>query len=240
MTTAFIMCSRKFNDCIGFRESLYANPQLRDTVIALNAPYITEIVGAKSMGAGFNEGIRQAKAVTRGNRPVEPDVYVFSHSDVRIWAGSGLWDKMIAKVEEPGTGFVGVAGTVGELPSNGAWWTVGEDLRGSVVHDNGGQQYMSAFGAYGPARIMDGVFLACSRHTLEAIGPWPEDLGWHFYDIWATERAHRLGLKNHVVPLPLLHYSIGEVRGDWKESRDLYMVKYHAIHTQVAPIANFR
>ncbi len=230
MTTAFIMCSRKEGDCIPFCDSLSANPGLRG--FGELPPRITEIVNAKTMGGGFNNGVAAERLRARDARLSEPDVYVFTHSDVRIWAGRQLWDDMIQKVLTPDTGFVGVAGTDGDLPASGAWWAT-DGLHGSVAHHQTQQTYMTAFGPYGRARVMDGVFLACSKHTLETIGPWPEDLGWHFYDIWATERAHCLGLKNHVVPLPLLHYSIGEVRGDWKDSRDLYMVKYHPRQSQI-------
>ena len=234
MKTTIIMCVRKKGDSAGFLNSLC------DCIGASGSVGIHEVVDAAGMGAGYNTGVRQILLQGGVN---EDDVFVFTHQDVANWASYELWRSMLVTVARPGIGFVGVAGSTASVdcnltmttaqaqtykfgPRDGGWWNIGHTLRGAVSHTDGQNIWTSAFGMFGNVRVMDGVFLACKRSVLDAIGPWPEDLGWHFYDIWATEQAHRLGLQNVVVPLPLLHGSIGMVKGDWAESRDLYLRKY--------------
>lgn len=248
MKTVIIVCSRKAGDATPLSNSLAENG-----ICPWRALKPVEITDAISMGAGYNAAIRlQAERAKQGpyaalTRAFADDVFVFTHGDVELWAGPKQWEAMLAEARKPTTGFVGVAGSADYLygtnisflfgdPDSelwkqeqqklGAWWAA-ENLRGSVAHTDGERVWNTTFGTYGPVRVMDGVFLACRREVLEKIGPWPEDLGWHFYDIWATEHATRWGYTNMVVPLPLLHQSVGNVRGDWTESRDLYLRKYH-------------
>lgn len=235
--TAIIMCVRKPGDGYDFMRSVGENCG-QDSFIDEPA-ILFEVVDASGMGDGYNKGLTlSAEWEIANNKGF--DTWVFTHQDVTMWAGRKLWEDALKKTLEDGVGFVGVAGGQ-ELGPDGGWWSMPTTPRGTcgaVAHTGpvfqatpaglyrGDGTYMSSFGPYGECIVMDGVFLACSRKTLEAIGPWPEDLGWHFYDVWATRKAHKAGLRNYVVPLPLHHVSVGEVRGDWTDSRDLYLSKY--------------
>jgi hypothetical protein len=195
---------------------------------------IHPVYGAVSMGAALNTAVADCRAA--GSMP---DVVVFTHEDVEIWAGRRQWQLMLKTAMRADVGFVGVAGT--EIYLSGAWWDWqrnGKNL-GSVAHHQADVTYQSTFGPYGDADAMDGVFLAVKPGVLAMIGPWPEDLGWHFYDIWATVAAKRLGLRNIVFPLPLLHYSIGEgsASKEWADSERLYREKYFQ-SVQVTTVSN--
>ena len=224
MSITVVMCTRKAGDGTAFMESLRENVGIAPMPFRdfrnNEDLFLQEMTGMTSMGQGYNLGTSQL----RENCP--DDVVIFTHSDVTVWAGKTLWDQMLAVVRKSETGFVGVAGSMGSLPESGAWWYNSDGLRGAVAHEVKGQYYTSAYGPFGEATIMDGVFLACKVSVLNAIGPWPEDLGWHFYDVWATEQAVKKGCKNFVVPFPLLHRSIGLPRESWRLSCGIYRMKY--------------
>jgi hypothetical protein len=206
---AVVTCARKAWDSEGLQETLPPGCRL------------FEVVDAKSMGEGYNIGITRALAQSDW----DAEVFVFTHTDVRIWASQRLWTDMAEKCMEPGVGFVGVAGSL-RLEKNAAWWSqsLPDQLRGAVNHQTNGQTYCSAFGPYGgQCVVLDGVFLACSAKIFEKVGSWPEN-GWHFYDIRMTLGAHlAAGLKNYVVPLPLLHYSVGKPDQGWEAARRQFL-----------------
>ena len=51
---------------------------------------------------------------------------------------------------------------------------------------------------------------------------------WDFYDIYYTYQAHQKGRKNKVIPLPVLHYSLGDgaLNEDWDVNRKAF-IKTH-------------
>ena len=200
-----ITCARKAGDSHQLELSLLDNHIEHELI---------EVAGAKSIADGYNEGIQRATT----------DVFVFTHTDVTLLAGPMLWARFLKCVNANGIGFVGLAGCE-KLPSNGVWWECPHKA-GAVQHVSGGLTYMSSFGPYGTVQVMDGVFLACKRSVIESVGLWSSVLGWHFYDIEMTLRASLDGLTNEVVCLPIQHESIGEVGGDWKASRKLFLECY--------------
>lgn len=212
-----ITCAKQEGDSNGLYQSLEENPCL-----GTGEYEVIELVAAKSMGEGYNRGIRQATG----------EVLVFTHGDVRIWAGRKLWSDMIDTCKTEGVGFVGVAGTTA-LCDTGVWWMdePGGLKRGSVAHsdpDHG--TYMSMFGPYGDVVVLDGVFLAIGNR-FQLKGSWnnvfPEDTGFHFYDIEATLWAHTHGLRNKVIALPLYHGSQGKIGPEWQKAREKFLNRYH-------------
>lgn len=168
--------------------------------------------GMPSMGSGYNVGVAQAKT----------DLLIFTHVDVCIWAGPMLWADMLNKLENEATGFLGVAGS-SFLPENCAWWDHTGPKAGAVTHTDGKVIYTSTYGPYGPVAVLDGVFLACHRRVLDKLGPWPEDLGFHFYDIEMSLKANVAGFQNEVIPLPLFHGSVGNLGPEWDKSRQTFL-----------------
>lgn len=177
---------------------------------------VLEQVGYTSIGRAYNEGAACAKG----------DVFVFTHTDVTLWCNRVLFAQMLDAVMRPETGFVGVAGTR-YLNKTGIWWQTSKDhLAGAVTHTHGGKTYTSAFGPFGPCVVMDGVWLACKRSLIEDLFGWVPHEGFHYYDIEMTLRAHLAGKRNMVVPLPLLHGSIGELSPEWYAARDRFLLQY--------------
>lgn len=222
MKITIITCCRKKGDSRELEQSILANCANRWRVSKdgiHTEKYelsLVEQVGAPSMGAGYNAGVAQLKAGT--------DIVVFTHTDVSILAGTGVWVAALSRCLWKNTGFVGVAGAQ-LLPETGVWWQADTKL-GAVQHANHGLRYVSAFGSYGAAQVMDGVFLACIPATLNKVGPWPEDLGWHFYDIEMTLRADISGLANQVVCLPLEHGSVGVIGHEWHDARNKFLSRF--------------
>lgn len=206
MRASLITCARNDKDSYELNLSIVSNTD--------HSIEVCEMVGYASIGEGYNAGVKQAQG----------DVLVFTHTDVLLWSGPSLWYDMLDLAEEEKVGFVGVAGTK-LLKEDAVWWDCPQKLSGVVFHENEGSQYGSAFGPFGRVVVLDGVFLACHRRTLERIGPWPEG-GWHFYDIEMTLRAHLAGLENYTVPLPLLHKSIGPLTPEWDASRSKFYKKF--------------
>jgi hypothetical protein len=51
---------------------------------------------------------------------------------------------------------------------------------------------------------------------------------WDFYDIYYTYQAQAKGRKNKVIPLPILHHSVGDgaLNEDWDTNRKVFIKKY--------------
>jgi GT2 family glycosyltransferase len=208
-----ICCARNDGDGEKMIESIRDNCCYSD--MPFQQPELIEEVGWSSMGAGYNNGVKRASG----------DVLVFTHTDVTMWAGSMLWDEMIKKVQLPDTGFVGVAGTT-RLDESAVWWQGYGTKRGAVAHRSNKQTYVSSFGPFGEVEVLDGVFLACRKDLFNDPWPWPEDTGFHFYDIEMTLKASQLGFKNYVVPLPILHGSHGETKESWYQARSKFLERH--------------
>ena len=192
------------------------------------------VVGAKSIGEGYNTGVESSDSLRDpelfDSRAREHEILIFSHCDVELWCSQRLWNEMLLECVKPDVGFVGVAGT-DCLEKHGCWWLAGNagpstHLHGDVAHTHEGKTYTSCFGPYGRTVVMDGVFLAIARSKLDKIGCWNQKLDWHFYDLDMTLRAHLAGFKNMVVPLPLLHKSIGIPGGSWEQMRQKFLKTY--------------
>ena len=209
MKLSVIVCARKKGDSAELMDSLHHG-------VGFHGAQIIEMVDQPSMGAGFNAGTK----IARG------DVLMFTHTDVRLWCSLGLLEEAIALAEQPTTGFVGVAGGT-TLPQSVVWWEAHQKA-GAVSHSNEGKTYTSTFGPFGSVQTLDGVLMMCARRKLDTIGGYDESLGWHFYDIDASLRMSRK-FQNIVVPLPILHSSVGNITQDWHESQQKFLNKHKMI-----------
>jgi Glycosyltransferase like family len=167
----------------------------------------------------------------------DDDIVVMCHDDVEIISNYMEFEKYLAGCNEPGVGFVGVAGAVsyGSAQYAGAWWAaraVGE-TSGFVFQGNDPQNMSpNYFGSCGQVVVLDGCFLACSFSTLKKVGlTKPEYLTskWDFYDIHMTLTAALMKLENYTVPIIVRHESPGEMREAWYKSRDEFLA-YHNKH----------
>lgn len=216
-----IICTRTSKTPIGF-------PELRTyfqdgTVIQENH---------ESIFTGYEDGIVKAK---QNFDLRDDDILVFCHDDITILSNYPTFkfalEYSLEKFKD--VGFVGVAGTR-KLDENCVWWA--QHLwqqgyhRGSLYH--GKNIFTANFTLYTPPGkdhereviVLDGVFLACKVSTIDKV-KWikPDTFkgNWDFYDLYTTWRARRLGFRNYVIPITILHNSSGELVGrtGWEENR---------------------
>jgi len=160
------------------------------------------------------------------------DQVIFCHDDIQILTDKQVFNTILDhNLSNPKTGFVGVAGTA-RLDNTGCWWNglttthpANTHLRGMIYH---GADLSSArpsyYGPLGDAMAMDGVFLAATGKTLLNIRlskPFVFESDWDFYDLYYTMQATISGRTNKVVPISLLHKSIGggAMTEQWNKSR---------------------
>ncbi len=153
----------------------------------MQAEYLP-IRGAKSMCAGYNEGLRRSDAKYK----------VYLHQDTLV-VNKQLVRDLKALFADESIGAVGVIGCR-NLPRSGIWWD-GMRTYGRVLHacepesvvDSVGMQ---PEGAYMEVEAVDGLFIAMQYDI-----PWREELftGWHLYDTSICKEVQRSG-KRVVVP----------------------------------------
>ncbi|MBR6905539.1 MAG: glycosyltransferase family protein [Selenomonadaceae bacterium] len=153
----------------------------------MQAEYLP-IRGAKSMCAGYNEGLRRSDAKYK----------VYLHQDTLV-VNKQLVRDLKALFADENIGAVGVIGCR-NLPRSGIWWD-GMRTYGRVLHacepesvvDSVGMQ---PEGAYMEVEAVDGLFIAMQYDI-----PWREELftGWHLYDTSICKEVQRSG-KRVVVP----------------------------------------
>ena len=161
------------------------------------------------------------------------DIIILCHDDIKITTSPSVFKEILeAKLKDPKTGFLGVAGTK-TLGETAVWWdqSLWKQHRhtGYVLHgDDISSADATFYGNYGQAVVMDGLFLAATAKTLKLIGlqkPKRFIGNWDFYDILYTYKAHNRGLKNYTVPITILHQSRGELAGrdSWHQNRAAFL-----------------
>jgi len=177
--------------------------------------------------SAFDDGVKTEDVLA-------DDYVIFCHDDIEILTNPKDFNLFIEKnLEDSNSGFVGVAGTR-FLRATAVWWE-GESptnhmnsLAGSVYHgDKKKEIYQTYFGPLGDVAVMDGLFLAAKGRTVNTIQlkkPKTFTGKWDFYDIFYTSQAHLKGLRNRVIPLDIIHYSKGEIKGktSWYENREAF------------------
>ena len=142
--------------------------------------------GAKSMTAGYNEGMRRSDAKYK----------VYLHQDTLI-VNKNLVSDLLNIFIEPSIGAVGVIGCR-SLPKSGVWWD-GLRTYGRVLHACEPESVVDSHcmepadgSAYIDVEAVDGLFIA-TQYDL----PWREDLfdGWHLYDTSQCREFARRGFR---------------------------------------------
>lgn len=165
----------------------------------------------------------------------DDDVIVLCHDDIEILSDPYLVDELLELCNEPGVGFVGVAGGARFDAQNiqGAWWNARNtgEARGFVFQGKDNLTMApNYFGPHGQVVVLDGCFMACSYKTLKTVGlekPHYLTSNWDFYDIHLTLKAHLMGLSNYTVPILIRHESPGIPREEWHAARSQFL-KYHS------------
>ncbi len=132
---------------------------------------IIPIIGAKSMTAGYNQGMRQSDAKYK----------VYLHQDVFIWNRRFLYD-LLEIFENKEVGMFGVLGG-NDIPDDGVLylaWNVGMSYACDTQDAGIKQGNNPGSGTCREVEAIDGMLMATQYDI-----PWREDLfdGWDFYDI---------------------------------------------------------
>jgi|2_EtaG_2_1085320.scaffolds.fasta_scaffold17938_2 hypothetical protein len=191
---------------------------------------VVPLVGFENIFEAFDTGVKDQDIKA-------DDLVIFCHDDIEILTSPWDFNLFIEKnLEDSNSGFVGLAGTR-LLRSSCVWW---EDMQtphadshlnplaGSVYHgDKKAEIFQTYFGPLGDVVVMDGLFLAAKGRTVNTIQlkkPKCFPGNWDFYDIFYTSQAHMKGLRNRVIPLQVIHYSRGEIKGktSWHENREAF------------------
>ena len=163
----------------------------------------------------------------------DTDVVIMCHDDIEILTDPEVFtDIIVDTCLRTDAGFAGVAGTT-VLAPDAVWWN--HEVwkrglhRGHVYH---GKDIKNADSTYygnpGQVVCMDGLFLAGSGKLIKEVGldkPEYFEGDWDFYDIHYTVTAHKKGYKNRVVPITVLHNSMGELvgRDSWHKNRKAFI-----------------
>jgi hypothetical protein len=187
------------------------------------------LVNQNSIFSGYEKALAKTD-------PNPEDIIILSHDDVAVNMPYTGFTSIITKSITDDTGFVGPAGTT-YLGDDSVWWD--HDRwnqgyhRGGVFHISKEKDQLETtiYGRNGQVVVLDGLFLAAKAKVLKEIGlRKPEYLKehWDFYDLHYTLSAHRKGYINKTIPLPIIHYSRGELAGrdSWHTNREGFREYY--------------
>lgn len=142
---------------------------------------------------------------------------------------------------------IGVAGNARVRTGQPGWcfvdlqftWDDAKYLRGAVSHGQHAFGPASSYGDIsGECQLMDGVFLAAHKQTLQKSGVrFDQQFEFHFYDLDFCRTATQAGLKLGVWPVRMTHQSGGAFgSARWRETYLSYRQKWEPTQTQ-QPIA---
>ena len=143
-----------------------------------------DVRGAKSMAAGYNEGIKRTCAKYK----------IYLHQDTLV-VNKNLAADLLKIFADESIGAVGVIGCV-NLPKTGVWWdglrTFGRVLHACEPESVVDSRCQEPVGDYQVVESVDGLFIA-TQYDLN----WREDLfdGWHLYDTSLCKEMKRAGYK---------------------------------------------
>jgi|3_EtaG_2_1085321.scaffolds.fasta_scaffold86457_1 hypothetical protein len=180
---------------------------------------------------------RAFKEAVQENNIKPNDYVIFCHDDIQILTDPEIFNELLSyELDNPETGFVGVAGTQ-TLNQTGVWWdglnrVPKAPLAGFVYHGKDIHTMTSTY--YGtPGRVvaMDGLFLAARGKVINTIQlgkPKFFEGEWDFYDVFYTVQTHLKSLKNKVLPISILHESYGELAGrdSWHKNREAFIERF--------------
>lgn len=195
-----------------------------------DAPW--ELIGihdARSLAEGYARGYTRARG----------EAIVFSHDDIEVLSDDlgGALARAFSLAD-----VVGVVGTVKLLGPAHAWSGTAY-TRGRIVHPARGGAGLDLILFNLAPRVtpgqeaIDGVFMAATRETVEAIGFDAVTFdGFHLYDIDFSYRAHlsgrRVGVSSEIV---LQHDSEGSFDAAWEAYARRFLAKFPGVNGPRAP-----
>ncbi|HLN28151.1 MAG TPA: glycosyltransferase [Gemmataceae bacterium] len=178
--------------------------------------------------SGYNAGAEQT----------DGEILIFIHDDVQLLGNRHALRLPLELLQDPSTGFVGVAGSRTVLTDGGLWCrreTIAE-TRGMAGHPSPENEFglhwnvwpHISCAVFGRVAVLDGVMLMCHRRTFDKLGGFAAGCyqGFHFYDIDITFRAALAQLANYAVPFPLFHASVGFPDEEWEANRLIFVSRF--------------
>lgn len=215
-----IICSRSLNKPQGFDRLIhYYSIAGINTLVKLDQ---------SSIFNGYNDGFNNLELDS------DDDIVILCHDDIEIISDRDEFKSILFQsLNTPKTGFVGPAGTT-LLDKDATWWEVEKRRQGfhrGFVFQGKDRTSMTPnyFGPYGNVVCLDGCFLAAKAKTLKEVGlskPSYLKEDFDFYDIHYTLTAYNMGYFNKVVPIVLMHNSIGEMRASWYTNRGCFQKEH--------------
>lgn len=218
---SIITCHPDSPDVSALRNSIEANLGWQDTELV-------PVVGAESIAKAYNQGARTAQGV----------VLLFTHADVELLASRAMMGAAVrALMNGPRSGVLGIAGST-LLNHDCIWWQSRDHTSGCCLHDDPEKVWPTAFGPYGRVVVLDGVLLMVRRDVYDAVGGFDEEIvGWDYYDVDFSLRAHLAGYQNSTFPLHVLHHSVGagcipKYPGEvtqWEKNRRAFIERWKSV-----------
>lgn len=178
---------------------------------------VIPIIGAKSMTAGYNQGMRQSDAKYK----------IYLHQDVFVWNSHFIYD-LLEIFESSEVGMIGVLGGI-NIPDNGILyqaWNVGMSYACDTEDAGIKQGINPKQGTCQVVEAVDGMLMATQYDV-----PWREDLftGWDFYDISQSFEFRKRGYAV-VIPhqeTPWCMHDCGRTKlQDYNEGRKILLQEY--------------
>lgn len=181
--------------------------------------------GNPGLPAVYNRAIRDA-----ADRPA---VLVFVHDDIHLL--DLYWiDRLYVALGQ--FHVVGLVGSTRRLPRQPGWrfrderFTL-EDaahLSGAIAHGPSFPASVRRFGAVGPCKLLDGVFLAARSDNLIANDlRFDERFDFHCWDLDFCRQAEAKGMIMGTAPIGVLHESRGKFLTDaWSAAFETYCAKW--------------
>ena len=186
-----------------------------------HAHEIIRIRDARSMCEGYNRGLSQSRG----------EVIVFSHDDVEVLQ-EGFADRLLGHLTR--CDLLGIAGAT--RITGPSWVSAGPPfVYGQLVQTVPGKPgvwdvtIMSVPDRFiGGMCALDGMFLACHRGVVEALGFDEQTFtGFHHYDLDLSYRARRVGYRVGVAAdLDVIHCSRGSFDSGWERSAMAFAQKH--------------
>jgi len=197
-------------------------PKLLSYLIEANIKYHVSY-DANSMFEGYQTGLDTLN-------PGREDIVIMCHDDIEVLSDRVVFKRTLEEaLAKKSVGFVGPAGTT-YLGSDAIWWDI--NRRATGLHSGfvfqGDDHNTMTPNYFGPCRnvvVIDGLFLAARRETLDQIGlgkPKEFPTNWDFYDLYYTLSAYEQGFTNKTVPIVVLHNSNGYMRETWDANRQAF------------------
>jgi len=176
------------------------------------------IEDARSLAEAYNRGIDRSRG----------DVLIFAHDDIEI-----LTDQLVPRLRKHLESYdlLGVAGTT--RLSDGNWLATGIPyVFGQVAYPQPYGYNVCIYGApgrpVGGIQALDGLFLACKRHVVEAVRFDERTFdGFHGYDADFSFAAYLAGFRLAVChDIPIFHLSSGTYDEIWEHYLAKFAAKY--------------